>query len=94
MLGIPLQTDVHIPAPPLADAELNPSYPPLSFQVEVILRAVSPKTEQNRSSIRTAAPGTSVRLGVLRSARQSFSLQSAWRSAQSAIAVPAPARSW
>src|SRR5674476_654251 len=27
---------------------LNPAYSPLSFQVEVILRAASPKTEQNR----------------------------------------------
>src|SRR3990172_10638733 len=27
---------------------LKPAYSPLSFQVEAILRAVSPKTEQNR----------------------------------------------
>jgi hypothetical protein len=52
----------------LLQMRVEPVYPPLSIQVEVILRAVSPKTEQNRSSIRTGAPGTSVRLGVLRHA--------------------------
>src|ERR1019366_4095673 len=48
----------------LRKCALKPAYSPLSRHVEVILRAVLPKTEQNRCSSRTASPNFSLTASI------------------------------